>query len=324
MTADVTHARPHRPLLRCLTIACCAVVLIGCATTPPPPTTTGSGLAGRPAPFRSAPGDLRVMVFNLRVAFAPDMGNHWDHRKDLALDTIRAFDPDILCTQEVSLGQADDLFEALRYDYRFVGVGRDDGSLDGEMCTVFVRRNRFTYRGEAHHWLSETPDVPGSTSWGTSIPRLVTVVRLRDRATDRTFFVFNTHFSAWSAKARERSAVLLRDLIEQTAGDAPVIVAGDFNAGEGSKPYRTLMQTRTAGGTLRDTYRDAHPVPTRGEGTKHNFRGRLQRRGARIDWVLASPAFDTVHAAIDRSNLAGRYPSDHFPVHAVLRWRAAE
>jgi hypothetical protein len=37
--------------------------------------------------------------------------------------------------------------------------------------------------------------------------------------------------------------------------------------------------------------------------------------------VLRSSPFKTISAEIDRTNENGHYPSDHFPVEAVLQWR---
>jgi len=49
----------------------------------------------------------------------------------------------------------------------------------------------------------------------------------------------------------------------------------------------------------------------------HTSSGR--RDGDRIDWILTTPQFQVVSAAIDRARGALGYPSDHFPVTATLR-----
>jgi endonuclease/exonuclease/phosphatase family metal-dependent hydrolase len=41
--------------------------------------------------------------------------------------------------------------------------------------------------------------------------------------------------------------------------------------------------------------------------------------GERIDWIVASPQFQTLNAEIGRRMPAGRFPSDHWPVTARLR-----
>ena len=97
---------------------------------------------------------------------------------------------------------------------------------------------------------------------------------------------------------------------------ARVVIAGDFNAGEGSAPYRALIDHDPTLPALVDTYRAAHPARVDGEGTFSAWSGR--RSGSRIDWVLHTSHFRTHSANIDRFNVSGRYPSDHYPVTAVL------
>jgi endonuclease/exonuclease/phosphatase family metal-dependent hydrolase len=40
-----------------------------------------------------------------------------------------------------------------------------------------------------------------------------------------------------------------------------------------------------------------------------------------IDWILASDHFAVVEAGVDRYSEGPRFPSDHYPVTAVLRWK---
>src|SRR4051794_20151687 len=83
---------------------------------------------------REAP--VRVMSFNIRYANAADGENVWDRRKDFLAETVKAFDPDLLGTQETLIRQRDDL--AARLDgYDVVSAGRDDGREKGEMMAVF-------------------------------------------------------------------------------------------------------------------------------------------------------------------------------------------
>lgn len=256
--------------------------------------------------------DLRVMTFNLRVRTILDGPNVWDRRRDFAVERIRAFDPDLLGTQE-GLDSMETYLRQRLGDYTFRGAGRRDGKLRGEMCGVFFKTARFELLDGGHFWLSETPEKPGSRAWGEVFPRMVTWMKLRPRDSGATFCWFNTHFAAWSSRARAKSAKLLRERIGEIAGDMPSIVTGDFNTGPDSAPYRTLLAEHR----LIDVFRAANPVATREEGTMHLFTG--WRRGRRMDWILASSHFQAVDAAIDRTRGPRGFPSDHFPVTATLR-----
>ena len=53
------------------------------------------------------------------------------------------------------------------------------------------------------------------------------------------------------------------------------------------------------------------------EATYHAFKGTLE--GSRIDFILHTSQYRVLDASIDRVNANGHYPSDHFPVIAVLQ-----
>jgi len=255
---------------------------------------------------------IRVMSFNIRYGLAKDGDDAWPNRTDLVINTIKAYQPDLLGTQETLKFQADFLKGKLP-DYSYVGRTRDDNP-NGEQCAVFYRTDRFEKVSEQQFWLSETPDVPVSKSWDSSLPRIVTLVVLKDREHDKTLTFYNTHFDHRGATARLESAKLLRAKVEALPENAPVIITGDFNCDEGSKPYAELLGSSRLGDSYRLVYPDAKPD----EGTFNGFKGTAD--GARIDWVVHSPAFKPTEATIDRTNKDGRYPSDHCPVTAVLKW----
>ncbi len=271
------------------------------------------------ADVAKSPG-IKVMSFNIRYGKANDGENSWPNRDYLVLETIQHFDPDLLGTQEVLKFQADFLREKLP-GYAFHGVGREDGNAKGEYVPVMYKKDRFELIDSGHFWLSETPDVPGSMSWDTSLTRMASWVILRDRKGDGRPFVFaNTHFDHRGRQARLESAKLIRQRAEGVEADAPVIIVGDFNTGDDEAPYDVLVNAEGfSGPKFQDSYRNIFPVRTEREGTTTRWTGR--REGRRIDWIIHSDKFVTLNAAINYTNEDGRYPSDHYPVQAILRRR---
>jgi len=273
--------------------------------------------------FRAADdraSDVRVMSFNIRYGTAKDGDNHWDRRKEFLVETIKAFDPDLLGTQETLGFQRDYLAEQLPR-YEKLGVGRDDGKESGEMMALYYRKDRFENLAQGHFWLSENPDQPGSKSWDSALPRMVTWVKLRDRkhAKAPPLMFFNTHFDHRGATARVESARFLRKQVGTLGKGCAVIVTGDFNAGEGSAPYKALFGTTDdQPSPLVDSYRTAHPKRGLNEGTFSGFRASATG-GERIDWIGCSRDWKVLRAEIDRTQRDGRTPSDHFPVTAVLQ-----
>jgi endonuclease/exonuclease/phosphatase family metal-dependent hydrolase len=277
----------------------------------------GVGLGAGLSPALAA--DVRVMSFNIRYGTARDGENHWDKRKEFLLETIKAFNPDLLGTQETLAFQRDYLAEHLP-GYGVLGVGRDDGKEAGEMMALYWRKERFEKTDGGHFWLSETPDTVGSKSWDAALPRMVTWVKLRDRkAPDAKPVLFlNTHFDHRGKQARLESSKLLRQRIDEMGQGCSVIVTGDFNAGEGSEPYQALFGSQDdKESSLVDTFRVAHPERGPEEGTFTGFRA-TATGGPRIDWIAVSRDWTVGEAAIDRTSRDGRTPSDHFPVTAVL------
>ena len=284
-------------------------------------------LAAASTPSATQPTDLRVMTFNIRYATPKDIpsGNAWGLRKDLFFKTIEAFAPDLMGLQEVLLNQGDDI-KAHFTSYDFLGVPRNDGKTSGEMAAVLFRRDRFEKVRDGHFWLSETPEKVGSKGWDADLPRIVTWVELRDRRNaGRPILFFNTHFDHLGKVARVESAKLMRRRMVELAGGekgpAGIVVTGDFNVGADSPPYKEMLGLNSdAPPRLIDTYKELHPQPTTQDFTWHGFVGQ-NPHPSRIDWILRSDALSTIAAQIDRANDNGRYPSDHFPVEAVLRWK---
>ena len=265
---------------------------------------------------------LRVMSFNVRYGSAKDGENHWEKRKGLLLDTIRDIDPDLLGTQETEDAQGAEIAAAFPGFARF-GVGRDDGKRKGESATLFYRTSRFERIDAGHFWLSPRPDVPGSKGWDAAYPRVTTWVALRDRAAGgRPFVWVNTHLDNAGVTARLEGARMIHRWLAAHTNLGPAIISADYNCTEDSAPYRALRGAADDAPMLLDAYREAHPQREGDEATYHGFAGK--QAGSRIDWILHAEAWRAAESSIIRTNRDGRFPSDHFPVTAVLLWREPE
>jgi endonuclease/exonuclease/phosphatase family metal-dependent hydrolase len=299
--------------------------------------------AGASGSFAMDPAlkDIRVMSYNIRYGTAGKGINHWENRRDFVVDTISAFNPDLLGTQETLKFQRDFLAGQLP-GYEVLGVRSDGGRVGGElladaltrwrawtgdaardggeMVAIYYRRDRFEKLDSGHFWLSETPEIVGSISWGNDMPRMVTWVKLADRLHPRAnpIMFFNTHFDHQSPEARRQASRLIRAKVMAAAREHRIVLTGDFNAAAGSIPYRMLFDV--ADGTdspVVDSYRIRNPVAGPDEGTFSRFQS-TGTTGARIDWIAVSRDWKILDAQIDRGHRDGRTPSDHFPITAVL------
>jgi len=263
---------------------------------------------------------FKAMSFNIRYGTANDGENSWPARKGILLRLIERESPDILGLQEALKFQIDEIRERFLY-YRLSGRGRDDGKEKGEFSAILYHRDRFQKIIEETFWLSETPSVPGSTSWGNSITRICSWIELRDRYSGRYILVINLHLDHRSQKSREKSVELVLERFGEEIASRPVIIMGDFNAGEDNPAIRKMLEfgseknSGSTSGRLRDSFRVLHPEQKQA-GTFNGFKGR--RDGPKIDYLFISRHFKVRSADILDYNEAQSYPSDHFPVVAVL------
>jgi endonuclease/exonuclease/phosphatase family metal-dependent hydrolase len=260
---------------------------------------------------------VTVMSFNVRYGTADDGENSWPYRRDLVGDVIRDQAPDILGTQEALRFQLDELTAALP-EYGVIGVGRDDGGTAGEYAAILFRSSRFELVEQGTFWFSDSPERPGSIGWGARLPRICTWARLLERASGQVFYVYNVHFDHESQESREKSAALLLDRIRHRGSPDPVVVTGDFNAGEDNPAMLRLtgQADPASASRLRVSFRISRPDAT-GVGTFHGFDGVTS--GPKIDAILVSSEWQVESASIVRTSLGDRYPSDHFPVVTTLR-----
>lgn len=250
---------------------------------------------------------LRVMTFNLRYA-SPTGPNSWPDRRPVMRDCIRAAAPDVFGAQEGLYAQLKDLAADLP-EYDWIGLGRDGGSR-GEFMAVFFRPERFEPLEFDHFWLSDTPEVVASSTWGNTCRRMVTWVRFKDRRAGREFYFWNTHLDHQVQAAREKAAELIKRRIEALNTPLPLFLVGDFNATAG---VNTAYDILTAGDYLADTWKTA--AERRGPIVKtfHGFRG-PKEGGDRIDWILTRGGVGVDAVEILTFHRDGQYPSDHFPV----------
>jgi endonuclease/exonuclease/phosphatase family metal-dependent hydrolase len=252
---------------------------------------------------------LRVMSFNVRLLTDVDGPNQWRYRRDLAATMIRRQHPDVIGTQELVAGQGDDLVARLPH-YAWFGEGRRGGRGDEHMG-VFYRRDRLRVVESGNFWLSDTPEVPGSITWGNPFPRMVTWALFERIADHRRFYLFNTHlpYREGDVAARVHCVQAIRQRLRTLPKDIPVVVTGDFNNAP-IGPVHDIMAT-----DLQDAWIGA-PRRQGPDATFHAFTGKPDHR---IDWILFR-GLKAVRAETVTTHRGALYPSDHFPVVAELRW----
>jgi endonuclease/exonuclease/phosphatase family metal-dependent hydrolase len=259
---------------------------------------------------------LRVATYNMRNDNNSEdstHGNGWKQRYPVIASLIQFHDFDIFGTQECLYHQVQDISKALP-EYDYYGIGRDDGKHAGEHSEIFYKKDKFQLLAHGDFWLSQTPDKP-SLGWdATCCNRICSWVLLQDKKSKKKFYVFNTHYDYQKDLARNESSKLILKEIKRIAGVQPVIFMGDMNGGNESEWYKTIANS----GILKDTYKEAKN-PYANNGSFNGFGSTIQSNEI-IDHIFVSKQFTVQKWGILTDTYHGKYPSDHFPVLAVLKF----
>ena len=269
------------------------------------PSVTLSGQSGANQSFN-------LMTYNIRLNNAGDGINAWPLRKDKFTGLIRFNKADIFDVQEAVNLQMKDLAAAFP-EFDNVGVGRDDGKEAGEYMAIFYRRDRFQKINDGMFWLNEATTQPGR-GWDASYNRTCTWIKLKDKVTGKSFYVFNTHLDNNGAVAREEGAKLILKKMKEINSEAlPLIFTGDFNSKKEEAPIQAVLKE------LKDS-RDISITPPYGpEITSNGFA--VGGMTMVIDYIFVNDKVTIYrHGVLSDSFPSNEtppkyyYPSDHLPV----------
>ncbi|MBW8243974.1 endonuclease/exonuclease/phosphatase family protein [Muricauda oceani] len=255
---------------------------------------------------------IDIISYNIRYDNPDDAPNNWDNRKDFLISQLNFYNPDVFGIQEGLIHQVKEIDEGLQ-DYAYFGVGRDHGDERGEHTAVFYNTKRVKLLEQSTFWLSLTPEKP-SKGWDAALPRTCTYGIFQNKSDGSKFMVFNTHFDHVGVKAREESSKLILEKIKElNTEDYPVVVTGDFNLESDSPGVQVILKE------MADTHIAAGANAFGPEGTFNGFEFNkpVERR---IDYIFVSDDFEVLKSAILSDSEDTRYPSDHLPVFARLKY----
>jgi len=257
-----------------------------------------------PAGYAQKP--MNVITYNIRYNTPSDNENAWPRRRGDVIRVLKTHKADIFSVQEALYDQIMDLKDGMK-GFEYVGVGRDDGNVNGEFSAIYYNSGRYTLLEDGTFWLSKTPKIP-SKSWDAVLNRVCTWARFRENETFHTFYVFNTHFDHEGSVARKKSAeLILKKITEIVDRKDPVLLCGDFNLTQDEKPLVLIQQK------LKDSRHVSINAPKGPVGTFNgfDFHSTLENR---IDYIFVNKLVDVINYSVLNDSREGRYPSDHLPV----------
>ena len=254
----------------------------------------------------------RLATFNIRWDNPNDVGNLWKDRASQVMQLIQFHQIGIVGTQEVLAHQLNELNEGL--DFASIGVGRDDGKAKGEFSPIHYDPSRYQVEESGTFWLSPTPDQP-SKGWDAALNRVCTWGKFVSAEGER-FYVFNVHYDHIGQQAREESSKLVQTKIQElNRENLPVVWMGDFNVTPDNLAYQVIL--------AQESWKDARLIsklPSYGpKGTFTAFEWDRMPDGI-IDHVFVQGKIEVLRHGILTDNYGKKYPSDHFPVLAEIRF----
>ena len=224
-------------------------------------------------------GGVRVMTWNIHGTLGRNP------RFDLlrVAELIRRWDPDIVCLQEVdsrrAFAGATNPFEYLTGAVGIYGIGAKTlTTRDGDYGQMLISR-----------WPLRSHEIR-DISFGEREPRRA--IRAEVETPHGLLTVVATHLGL-SIKERRRQAAMLTEL---SAGDAPAVVAGDFNDWFWPGSVRSVLSRGLSGRTRFRTFPSVFPL-------------------LRLDRIYCRPRAALTASFVDRSAYT---LSDHLPVIADL------
>lgn len=232
----------------------------------------------------------------------------WPRRRALIVDEIRRLRPDVIALQEVLQrpglrNQAEDLAAALGYHAQFVSV--DPADAPRRYGNAILTRVEATARDMRK--LAPLDDYRTAAH-----ARLALGPRHRELA----FYATHLHNDAGGGAIRREQVASLLDFIDATAGDAPALIAGDFNSDADAPELQALARR------YRDAYAQAHPGRARDVAASTTLNP-AYLPAQRIDHVFYDPRrFELIQARIVLNRARdGVWASDHFGLWVTLRLR---
>ncbi len=253
---------------------------------------------------------IKVITYNIRNDNPNDGENGWEYRKNFLANQIRFNEPDFLGIQEGLLHQVAFIDSTLR-QYNFIGVGRDEGKLEGEFSALFYNSEKFKLLKSSTFWLSETPTVP-SKGWDAAYSRICTYGLFENKSSGKKVWMFNTHFDHRGFEARRESTKLIVEKINEiNSKKYPVVFMGDLNLEPNTNPIKYLSKN-----FIDSKYASKIVFGPNGTFNGFDFSKPVTKR---IDYIFVSKEnIEVLKYAVLSDSKDCRYPSDHLPVFVEL------
>lgn len=202
------------------------------------------------------------------------------------------------------------------------------GSASNELDLLMYKTKKFDEIKSETIWLSDTPYVEASKTWGGTNPCTFVYAHLELKKTGEQIAHFTTHFSHDSSEAQTKAGAQMAQYIsefmennQQNGKTIPIYATGDYNVTPNSEAYASMTSV------LSDPYHIATVVE--GGNTFPSWNADSEQYGLeptrRIDYCFVNAdamVVDKYH--VIRDTVDGIPPSDHYGLYIESRINVTE
>lgn len=247
--------------------------------------------------------NLKICSSNIRFDNPKDGTHDWAGRRQILSNFLNSINFDLLGTQEGLRPQIEDLL-SLVGNLNLSDKHRD-WIIDRMYPSIFFNPHKLTVIDSGDIWLSETPHIPASKSFGSAFPRLCTWAKFSN-----DLIHINVHLDHLQTNTRQEQIKVLSHEIKKINNCKYTILTGDFNEG----PQEEVMKIIVSELGLYDPWQSLNNPE---EASHHDFSG-ASEGGLRIDWILLSKNISCEKIQLYKGSVNEIYPSDHYPVFAEV------
>jgi endonuclease/exonuclease/phosphatase family metal-dependent hydrolase len=259
---------------------------------------------------------IRIGTYNIKY---PAKKPAWTDRLPAIVRLLEDNDFDVFGAQEPFLPQIEDIMKYIGKEYSWVGdcTTGDNTYRKAHFNPIFYKKKRLELLDHGVIWFTPEPGKPG---YGAMYSRNCVWAKFKDKKTRKIFYQFNCHFDHKGVYAREKSAEIILEQINEIAGGYPCVVSGDFNAKQDSKAYKIMAESGVVVDAL---YQVENPVNAQYYSMSHyKPMDTVPLHGLHLDHVFYTKSNSKAaswHMITD--NLNGQFGSDHFPI--LIEWYIA-
>lgn len=272
----------------------------------------------------SAGATLVVGNYNIRYRTLADGDKYWDNRADNVAQTIRDGGFDVLSINEMNDDRRHDgrsMWQDMKKffpepDYNFVIAYNKPGNDENGMQAILYKTSVVEVLDQGHFWLGPDPTAYHSSVWDHgNFGRMSVWAKFRVKATGEIFYYMATHLHHQGDISKNEGSAQNVDMMRKISGSYPAFIAGDHNCATSRKPFYDMY------GAFFD---DSRAVADKTDGSNGTCNVWRNSSLTRLDYVWVKGATVSDYSTIQNKYDKDFYPSDHFPIRAVVTLQAPE